>query len=56
MTDSPTYDAHNPVEWTPDHVAKIKGLNEANTKSNKAKSLEDDANAKAKGWVGMPIM
>jgi hypothetical protein len=58
MTDSPTYDAHNPVEWTPDHVAKIKGLNlnEANTKASKTKALEDDAKAKAKGWAGIPIM
>jgi hypothetical protein len=56
MTDSPTYDAHNPVEWTPDHVAKIKGLNEANTKANKAKAVEDDAKAKSKGWAGLPLM
>ena len=59
MTDSPTYDAHNPVEWTPDHVAKIKGLNETKeSKANKTKAVEDDANAKAKakGWVGIPIM
>ena len=57
MTDSPIYDAHNPVEWMPNHVAKIKGLNEAKeSKANKAKALEDDVNAKAKGWSGLPIM
>ena len=57
MTDSPTYDAHNPVEWTPDHVAKIKGLGEAKeSKANKAKAVEDDAKTKAKGWAGIPIM
>jgi predicted helicase len=59
MTDSPTYDAHNPVEWTPDHVAKIKGLNlnEANAKANKIKASDaDQVNAKTKGWSGLPIM
>ena len=57
MTDSPTYDAHNPVEWTPDHVAKIKDLGEAKeSKANKTKPLEDNVNAKAKGWAGIPIM
>jgi len=58
MTDSPTYDAHNPVEWTPDHVAKIKGLNEAKeSKANKTKASDaDQVNANAKGWAGMPIM
>ena len=57
MTDSPTYDAHNPVEWTPDHVAKIKGLGEAKeSKASKTKAVEDDAKTKAKGWAGIPIM
>ena len=58
MTDSPTYDAHNPVEWTPDHVAKIKGLNETKeSKANKIKASDaDQVNAKAKGWSGLPIM
>jgi hypothetical protein len=65
MTDSPTYDAHNPVEWTPDHVAKIKGLNlneanttASNTTANKTKALEENAKTKtkAKGWVGLPLM
>jgi superfamily II DNA or RNA helicase len=57
MTDSPTYDAQDPVEWTPDHVAKIKGLGEAKeSKASKTKALEDDAKAKAKGWAGLPLM
>ena len=50
MTDSPTYDAHDahhPVQWTPDHVAK--------TKEVEAKPLKKDVE-KAKGWAGMPIM
>ncbi len=54
MTDSPTYDAHNPVEWTPDHVAKT-----MDAKANvKAKVLESNAKGskEAKGWVGLPIL
>ena len=50
MTDSPTYDAHDahhPVQWTPDHVAK--------TKEVETKPLKKDVE-KAKGWAGMPIM
>jgi superfamily II DNA or RNA helicase len=47
MTDSPTYDAHHPVQWTPNHVAK--------TKEVETKSLKKDVE-KAKGWAGMPIM
>ena len=54
MTDSPIYDANNPVQWTPNHVAKIKGLND--TKPNKAKASDaDQVNVNAKGWAGMPI-
>ena len=50
MTDSTTYDAHDahhPVQWTPDHVAK--------TKEVEAKPLKKDVE-KAKGWAGLPIM
>jgi hypothetical protein len=68
MTDSPTYDAHTPVEWTPNHVAKNMDAKAQNTdaKANvKAKALESNAKgsnetketkeSKAKGWVGLPI-
>jgi hypothetical protein len=58
MTDSPTYDAHNPVEWTPDHVAKLKDLGEAKeSKANKtnAKGANAKESKEAKGWVGLPI-
>jgi hypothetical protein len=58
MTDSPTYDAHNPVQWTPDHVAKKMDAN-ANAKATDAKTTNTDAKAKkadVKGWVGLPIM
>jgi hypothetical protein len=58
MTDSLTYDAHNPVEWTPDHVAKIKGLN-LNVDLNKDKEgkegKEECKKTKATGWIGIPI-
>jgi len=49
MTDSTTYDAHahNPVEWTPNHVAKHKEV--------ETNPLKKDVE-KAKGWAGMPIM
>ena len=54
MTDSTTYDAHNPVEWTPDHVAKEL---KADAKANKSKALEDATKpATAKGWVGLPVL
>jgi hypothetical protein len=63
MTDSPTYDAHTPVEWTPNHVAKHMDAKTQNTdaKANvKAKSLESNTKGSkeskdAKGWVGLPI-
>jgi hypothetical protein len=50
MTDSPTYDAHNPVQWTPDHVAKEL---KADAKTNKPKALEHEP---TKGWAGLPVM
>jgi superfamily II DNA or RNA helicase len=53
MTDSPTYDANNPVEWTPDHVAK----DAVDTKKTKAVANQAPAPAPvAKGWAGLPIM
>jgi hypothetical protein len=48
MTDSPTYDAHTPVEWTPNHVAKPKP-----TPVNKEEGPKEP---KAKGWVGLPVL
>jgi hypothetical protein len=61
MTDSPTYDAHDPVEWTPDHVAKNMDAKATDAKAN-AKATDAKANAKekgakdeAKGWAGLPI-
>jgi hypothetical protein len=70
MTDSPTYDAsdaHHPVQWTPDHVAKHKDASAfTDAKHKEASAFTDakhkDANAqkdegrKAKGWAGLPIM
>jgi len=64
MTDSPTYDAsdaHHPVQWTPDHVAKHKDASafafaDAKHKDTKAKKDEKDEGRKAKGWAGLPIM
>ena len=57
MTDSPTYDAHDahhPVQWTPNHVAKTKkGKEEGKEEDNEE---EKKTTAKAKGWAGMPIM
>jgi hypothetical protein len=54
MTDSTTYDAHTPVEWMLNYVAKIKevGLNS----KVEAKPLNKEEGTKAKGWAGMPIM
>jgi superfamily II DNA or RNA helicase len=49
MTDSPTYDAHNPVEWTPDHVAK------ANDAKKTKAVVGETKPATAKGWAGLPI-
>jgi superfamily II DNA or RNA helicase len=58
MTDSPTYDAHNPVQWKPDHVAKIKGvvLNSKveTTPLNKEEGTKEGT--KAKGWTGLSIL
>ena len=55
MTDSPTYDAHNPVEWMPNHVAKNAEAKNADAKANKAKSSDaDQVTANAKGWAGLP--
>jgi superfamily II DNA or RNA helicase len=62
MTDSPTYDAHNPVQWAPDHVAKTKDLS-VNSKLD-AKTLTKEGGTKegtkegtkAKGWVGLPVL
>jgi hypothetical protein len=61
MTDSTTYDAHTPVQWTPDHVAKATDAKNMDAKT-KAKSLESNAKGatakeskEAKGWVGLPI-
>ena len=74
MTDSPTYDAHDahhPVQWTPDHVAKnmdakakileAKGAKanalESNANGSESKETKETKGAKgAKGWVGLPIM
>jgi superfamily II DNA or RNA helicase len=62
MTDSPTYDAsdaHHPVQWTPDHVAKHKdapAFTDAKHKDAKTKKDEKDEGRKAKGWAGLPIM
>jgi superfamily II DNA or RNA helicase len=54
MTDSPTYDAHNPVQWTPNHVAKSQNTDAKDAKANhKTKSVVDEPTAK--GWVGLPI-
>jgi len=58
MTDSTTYDAHNPVQWAPDHVAKTKDLS-VNSKLD-AKTLTKEGGTKegtkAKGWVGLPVL
>jgi superfamily II DNA or RNA helicase len=61
MTDSTTYDAHahahNPVEWTPNHVAKTtdaKANANANAKAN-AKEKETKGAKGSNGWVGLPI-
>jgi superfamily II DNA or RNA helicase len=53
MTDSPTYDAnaHEPVQWTPDHVAKTVDA-KANAKATDAKAKKADV----KGWIGLPII
>ena len=65
MTDSTTYDAHTPVEWTPDHVsknmdAKANILNaKADTKLQKESeraTKETGTNPKAKGWAGLPVL
>ena len=54
MTDSPTYDAHNPVQWTLNHVAKSQNTDAKDAKANhKTKSVVDEPTAK--GWVGLPI-
>jgi hypothetical protein len=64
MTDSTTYDAHNPVEWTPDHVAKNMDA-KANAKILNAKTKESESERatketgvppKAKGWAGLPVL
>ena len=54
MTDSTTYDAHTPVEWMLNYVAKIKevGLNS----KVEAKPLNKEEGTKAKGWAGLPIV
>jgi superfamily II DNA or RNA helicase len=60
MTDSPTYDAHNPVQWTPDHVAKTKKGKEEGKEEGKEGGKEDKEDskkpkAKAMGWAGLPV-
>jgi predicted helicase len=59
MTDSPTYDAHNPVQWTPDHVAKIKDLTlkvDLNKGKEGKEGKEECKKPKAMtGWIGLPI-
>jgi hypothetical protein len=62
MTDSTTYDAHTPVEWTPNHVAKNMDAKAKllEAKGAKANALESNAketkeSKEAKGWVGLPI-
>jgi len=60
MTDSTTYDAHTPVEWMLNYVAKSQNTDTKANKANKSKAL--DSNTKeskeakeAKGWIGLPI-
>ena len=51
MTDSPTYDAHNLVEWTLNHVAKAtdaKANANVNANANANANANDNANANAK--------
>ena len=58
MTDSPTYDAHNPVQWTPDHVAKTKKGKEdkeEDKEDSKNPTAKATAKAKAMGWAGLPV-
>ena len=60
MTDSPAYDAHNPVEWTPNHVAKAKNeaknADDAKAANAKPATATATATAVAKGWAGLPII
>jgi hypothetical protein len=49
MTDSPTYDAHDahhPVQWTPDHVAKHKDASAFTDAKHKDASAFTDAKHK----------
>jgi hypothetical protein len=56
MTDSTTYDAHNPVQWTPDHVAKIKTKELSVNSKSDVKALNKEEGTKAKGWAGLPVL
>ncbi len=53
MTDSPTYDAHNPVQWMPNHVAKEL---KSDTKANKSRVEDEIKPTAAKGWAGLPVL
>jgi hypothetical protein len=62
MTDSPTYDAQDPVQWTPDHVAKTKkgkegkeGKEEKGKEEGKEGGKEGGKKPKAMGWIGLPV-
>ena len=56
MTDSPTYDAHNPVQWTPDHVAKTKKGKEGGNEGKEEEGKKTNAKAMAMGWAGLPVI